>query len=211
MIADDPKNPDALNSLAYMLAERGQKLDEAIGLVQRALAIDPGNGAYLDTLGWAYYKQNRVDQAEAPLREAAGKLPACVGDSGSFRRRPQQAWLARGSDRRLAAGTRRRRRLHLPLGDRRQDQVGTPETWPKKVSSPFRFSSSRSVRRRAEPRACRCRRGRVLPRRILRRRMRRRAKRARASGRCRPSWGCRAAPPGSGCAAACSPASCPAR
>jgi tetratricopeptide (TPR) repeat protein len=58
-----------------MLAERAQKLDAAIGLVQQALAIDPGNGAYLDTLGWVYYKQNRIEQAEAPLREAAGKLP----------------------------------------------------------------------------------------------------------------------------------------
>jgi tetratricopeptide (TPR) repeat protein len=76
VIADDPKDPDALNSLAYMFAERGQKLDEAVALVQRALTIDPGNGAYLDTLGWAYYKQNRLDQAEAPLREAAEKLPA---------------------------------------------------------------------------------------------------------------------------------------
>ena len=208
MIADDPKNPDALNSLAYMLAERGQKLDEAIGLVQRALAIDPGNGAYLDTLGWAYYKQNRLRAGRSPAERSGGKAARCVGDSGSFRRRPQQAWLARGSDRRMAAGPRRRRRLHLPPGDRRQDQVGTPETWPKKVSSPFRFSSSRSVRRRAEPLGCRCLPGPVFPRRILRRRMRRRARRARASGRCRASWGCRAAPPGSGCAAASSPAWC---
>ena len=76
MIAEDPKNADALNSFGYMLAERGQKLDEAIGFVQRALALDPGNGAYLDSLGWAYYKQNRFEQAEAPLREAAEKLPA---------------------------------------------------------------------------------------------------------------------------------------
>ncbi len=76
IIADDPKDADALNSLAYMFAERGQKLEEAVGLVQQALAIDPGNGAYLDTLGWAYYKQNRFDQAEAPLKEAAEKLPA---------------------------------------------------------------------------------------------------------------------------------------
>ena len=75
MIAEDPKNADALNSFGYMLAERGQKLDEAVSLVERALAIDPGNGAYLDSLGWAYYKQNRFDQAEAPLREAAAKLP----------------------------------------------------------------------------------------------------------------------------------------
>jgi tetratricopeptide (TPR) repeat protein len=76
IIADDPKDADALNSLAYMFAERGQKLEEAVGLVQQALAIEPGNGAYLDTLGWAYYKQNRFDQSEAPLREAAEKLPA---------------------------------------------------------------------------------------------------------------------------------------
>ena len=75
MLVDNPKNADALNSFGYMLADRGQKLDEAIVLVQRALAIDPGNGAYLDSLGWAYYKQNRLDLAEAPLRQAAKQLP----------------------------------------------------------------------------------------------------------------------------------------
>jgi tetratricopeptide (TPR) repeat protein len=76
MIAEDPKNADALNSLAYMLAERGQKLEEAVALVERALVIEAGNGAYLDTLGWAYYRQNRFDQAEKPLRQAAEQLPS---------------------------------------------------------------------------------------------------------------------------------------
>ena len=75
MIADDPNDPNALNSFGYMLAERGQKLDEAVAFVQRALKIEPGNGAYLDSLGWAYYKQNRLDLAEAPLRDAAAQLP----------------------------------------------------------------------------------------------------------------------------------------
>jgi tetratricopeptide (TPR) repeat protein len=75
MIAADPNDPNALNSFGYLLAERGQKLDEAVSLVQRALAIEPGNGAYLDSLGWAYYKQNRLDLAEAPLRDAASQLP----------------------------------------------------------------------------------------------------------------------------------------
>ena len=75
MLADDPKDADALNSFGYMLADRGQKLDEAIALVQRALAIEPGNAAYLDSLGWAYYKQNRLDLAEPPLRHAATLLP----------------------------------------------------------------------------------------------------------------------------------------
>ena len=75
MIAADPKHAEALNSFGYMLAERGQKLDESVSLVERALALDPGNPAYLDSLGWAYYKQNKFDLAEAPLREAATKLP----------------------------------------------------------------------------------------------------------------------------------------
>ena len=75
MITSDPADANALNSFGYMLAERGQKLDESLSMVQRALTLDPGNPAYLDSLGWAYYKQNKFDLAEPPLREAAEKLP----------------------------------------------------------------------------------------------------------------------------------------
>jgi tetratricopeptide (TPR) repeat protein len=76
IISTDPKNADALNSLAYLLAERGQRLDESVSFVERALVLDPGNPAYLDSLGWAYYKQGKLDAAEQPLREASDKLPA---------------------------------------------------------------------------------------------------------------------------------------
>jgi tetratricopeptide (TPR) repeat protein len=76
LIVGDPKNADALNSLGYMLAERGQRLDESVSFVERALVLDPGNPAYLDSLGWAYYKQGKLDAAEPPLREASEKLPA---------------------------------------------------------------------------------------------------------------------------------------
>jgi tetratricopeptide (TPR) repeat protein len=75
ILTADPNNAAALNSLAYMFAERGQRLEEAVVLVERALAIEPGNPAYLDTLGWAYYKQSRFEQAEAPMRDAAKQLP----------------------------------------------------------------------------------------------------------------------------------------
>ena len=51
------------------------KNEDFLAFVERALVIEPGNGAYLDTLGWAYYKQNRLEQAEPPLREAAKQLP----------------------------------------------------------------------------------------------------------------------------------------
>ena len=76
LITVDPKNADALNSLGYMLAERGQRLEESVSFVERALVLDPGNPAYLDSLGWAYFKQGKLDAAEPPLREASEKLPA---------------------------------------------------------------------------------------------------------------------------------------
>lgn len=74
LIARDPLDANALNSLGYMFAERGERLDEAVTLVERALKVDPGNPSYLDSLGWAYFKQGRVDLADSPLTEAAGKL-----------------------------------------------------------------------------------------------------------------------------------------
>ena len=74
LIARDPLDANALNSLGYMFAERGERLDEAVTLVQRALKIEPDNPSYLDSLGWAYFQQGRIDLADPPLTEAADKL-----------------------------------------------------------------------------------------------------------------------------------------
>jgi tetratricopeptide (TPR) repeat protein len=71
----DPADATALNYLGYMLAERGERLDEAVELVQRALKIEPGNPSFLDSLGWAYYQQGKLDLADPPLSEAASKMP----------------------------------------------------------------------------------------------------------------------------------------
>jgi tetratricopeptide (TPR) repeat protein len=71
VLAKDPLNAPTLNYLGYMLADRGERLDEAIGYIQRALAVEPHNAAYLDSLGWAYYRQDKVEQAEPWLRRAA--------------------------------------------------------------------------------------------------------------------------------------------
>jgi tetratricopeptide (TPR) repeat protein len=71
----DPEDATALNYLGYMLAERGQRLDEAVSLVQRALKLEPGNPSFLDSLGWAYYQQGELDLADPPLTEAASKMP----------------------------------------------------------------------------------------------------------------------------------------
>src|SRR5204863_1670977 len=72
----DPRDAGALNYLGYMLAERGSSLDEAVSLIQRALTVDPDNPSFLDSLGWAYVQQNRLDLADAPLTTAAEKMPA---------------------------------------------------------------------------------------------------------------------------------------
>jgi len=66
----NPKNSMVLNYYGYMLADRGIRLDEAVDLIQRALDLEPYNGAFLDSLGWAYYKRNQLDQAELTLRKA---------------------------------------------------------------------------------------------------------------------------------------------
>jgi tetratricopeptide (TPR) repeat protein len=57
-----------------MLADRDQRLDEAQKLISKALEIDPQNGAYLDSLGWVYYRQNLLDNAESNLRLALERM-----------------------------------------------------------------------------------------------------------------------------------------
>ena len=74
LMAEDPLDADAMNSLSYMLAEHGQKLAEAVELAQRALTIEPGNPAYLDTLGWALFKQGKTAEAADSLSKAAAVL-----------------------------------------------------------------------------------------------------------------------------------------
>jgi tetratricopeptide (TPR) repeat protein len=75
VITLEPANAGALNYLGYLLATRGDRLDEAVELVQRALRQEPDNGAYLDSLGWAYFKKGNLDEAEKYLAAAAAQLP----------------------------------------------------------------------------------------------------------------------------------------
>lgn len=81
----DPNNAPVLNYYGYMLADRGIRLDEATSLIQRAVSAEPNNGAYLDSLGWAYYKQNKLAEAEEYLRKAvsrSGHDPTILGHLG---------------------------------------------------------------------------------------------------------------------------------
>jgi tetratricopeptide (TPR) repeat protein len=66
----NPRNGPVLNYYGYMLGDLGIRLDEAEALVQRALKEEPLSGAYLDSLGWIYYSENKLAEAEATLRKA---------------------------------------------------------------------------------------------------------------------------------------------
>jgi Flp pilus assembly protein TadD len=66
----NPRNAAVLNYYGYMLGDLGIRLDEAQSLVQRALKEEPFSGAYLDSLGWIYLKENKLGDAETTLRRA---------------------------------------------------------------------------------------------------------------------------------------------
>ena len=71
LLKQSPRNPIALNNLGYFLLERNEKFNEALDLIQQAVKIDPTNPSYLDSLGWAYFKLGKFDDAEKHLKNAA--------------------------------------------------------------------------------------------------------------------------------------------
>ncbi len=76
VLAIDPNNAPALNSLGYMYADRGVQLPEAVTLLKKAVSLDPQNYAYLDSLGWAYFKLGQYQTAEAEIQKAVDRNPS---------------------------------------------------------------------------------------------------------------------------------------
>lgn len=75
LVTRQPDFAPALNYLGYMWAERGENLDEALRLIERAVASDPDNGAYVDSLGWAHFQRREYDRARVHLERAARLIP----------------------------------------------------------------------------------------------------------------------------------------
>jgi tetratricopeptide (TPR) repeat protein len=75
LFVTEPDNPEALNFLGYLYAEQGSHLDEAKYLILRALKQKPGNGYYLDSLAWVYYKRGEYDKALTFQHRAVKKIP----------------------------------------------------------------------------------------------------------------------------------------
>jgi tetratricopeptide (TPR) repeat protein len=97
VLSVNPKNAPVLNYYGYMLGDLGLRLDEAEALVQRALKEDPYNGAYLDSLGWVYFKENKFSSSESTLRKALERerhdatIHSHLGDLYSKTGRTEQA------------------------------------------------------------------------------------------------------------------------
>jgi tetratricopeptide (TPR) repeat protein len=67
----NPTQPQVLNYLGYGLVDRGEKLDEALGMIEKAVAADPDKGYIIDSLAWALFRLGRYDEALEPMERAS--------------------------------------------------------------------------------------------------------------------------------------------
>jgi len=74
VLQGNPENSAALNYLGYMLADRNVRLPEALEMITKAVAREPGNPAYLDSLGWIYYRLGKLPEAERNLKLSLDKM-----------------------------------------------------------------------------------------------------------------------------------------
>ncbi len=75
IIRMQPDDSRALNHLGYMLADQTERYEEALQLIERAIAIAPNDPAIIDSLGWAQYKLGRYEDALRNLRRAYASFP----------------------------------------------------------------------------------------------------------------------------------------
>lgn len=87
-----PDDVGAQNDLGYLWADESQHLKRALGMIERAVAAEPENAAFRDSLGWIYYRLGRFEEAVAELKKAA------IGDE------PDGVMLEHLGDACLAAG-----------------------------------------------------------------------------------------------------------
>lgn len=109
----DPENAEAFNYLAYLWAEQGIYLDQALEYSQHALDCDPDNGAFLDTLGWILYKQNLAAESLICLQSAYYFMPddptimEHLGDAWSALHNESQALTWWGKSYRINANNKK--------------------------------------------------------------------------------------------------------
>lgn len=73
VLAIDPSNAMTLNYLGYMMADKNTHLPEALTMIRKAVEQEPMNGAYLDSLGWVYFRLGEYELAETNLVQAVNR------------------------------------------------------------------------------------------------------------------------------------------
>ena len=63
IIEQNPDHAEALNALGYSLANKTDRFDEAEPLIERAIALQPDNPAIIDSLGWLYFREGKLNEA----------------------------------------------------------------------------------------------------------------------------------------------------
>jgi tetratricopeptide (TPR) repeat protein len=71
----NPGHPQVLNYLGYSMVEKGIHFDEALDMIERAVAEQPESGYIVDSLGWALYRLGRYDEAIVHMERAAELMP----------------------------------------------------------------------------------------------------------------------------------------
>jgi tetratricopeptide (TPR) repeat protein len=74
ILVTNPQSAATLNYLGYMNADRDVRLEESLNYIKQAVSLEPTNGAYLDSLGWAYFKLGKYDLAEENLSKASLRM-----------------------------------------------------------------------------------------------------------------------------------------
>lgn len=70
ILSENPDNASALNALGYTLADHNDRVNEALGYIQRALEIRPDDPAVIDSMGWVQFRLGNYAEAETYLRKA---------------------------------------------------------------------------------------------------------------------------------------------
>lgn len=109
-LTGSPKDPVAMNNLAYLMAETGDSLDEALKLARGAVHQQPNNPVFLDTLGFVYLKRDQNDDALDIFQRLIRRFPddpACVYHTG-------MAWYQKGDRQRARTMLSRALELRPP-------------------------------------------------------------------------------------------------
>jgi tetratricopeptide (TPR) repeat protein len=97
VLEKDPDHADALNALGYTLADQTDRYQEALGLIEKALALKPDDPAVLDSMGWVQFRLGNLEEAERYLRQALeqlqdGEIAAHLGEVLWVKGQREAAW-----------------------------------------------------------------------------------------------------------------------